>query len=511
MATSEDIANYRLTDGIAVLAIDSPPVNALGHKVRIALQEGVARAIADESALAMVLICLGRTFFAGADVTEIGKPILPPLLGDVMAQFEVSPKPIVSAIHGTALGGGLELALAGHYRVAVPSAVVGLPEVALGLLPGAGGTQRLPRLIGVAAAIEVIGLGRHVTAPEARDLGLIDAIVPEDTLEDSAVAFARDLLKDDAALPRIRDMSTDLSIDQARPLLAAFRDRHPELFIGLKAAAGVLEAIEAAITLPFDRGIERERAISRALVASPESAAQRHLFFAERAAGKLPGAEREKPSGGSLAVIDSDGSFDEYVAALDRSDADVVVATRFLDRFEEMAGRVKRPETMVGVTEVENVTEIAVGARTLPSAALQVAALLRAKKRPAIFVTPAIGGVLERLKETIFASVAALVADGVPEGDIAAAGRAFGLPPSLLPAGDGIAQAAIEARLLQPILAETLALQDADVVMRGSDVDFAMVQAGLWPIWRGGPAFMAERLSRDATDAAASNADRGNA
>jgi 3-hydroxyacyl-CoA dehydrogenase len=188
MNLTESVWSYRVEAGVAVLTIDAPPVNALSHKVRIALSEGVARALADASAGALVIICAGRTFFAGADVSEIGKPIQPPLLGDVMALFEASAKPIVSAMHGTALGGGLELALAGHYRVAVPSAVVGLPEVALGLLPGAGGTQRVPRLIGVAAAIDMIGLGRHVKAPEACALGLIDQLVPEGELEAGAVA-----------------------------------------------------------------------------------------------------------------------------------------------------------------------------------------------------------------------------------------------------------------------------------------------------------------------------------
>lgn len=494
MTTNADIAGYRVDEDVAVLKIDSPPVNALGHKVRIALLDGVTRALADPAARALVLICGGRTFFAGADVTEIGKPILPPLLADVMAAFENSSKPIISAMHGTALGGGLELALAGHYRVAVPSAVVGLPEVALGLLPGAGGTQRVPRLIGVAAAVEMIGLGKPVKADRALATGLIDAILPEGELESGTVAFARDLVAKGAPLRRLRDRVPDMGLDEAHIVFDRFRADNPDLFFGLKAAEGVLQAIEAAITLPFDEGLEREREISRALIAGPESAAQRHLFFAERSAARLPGAEKEKAAVGSVATVKSDGDRDAYVKALARADADLVIAVRFLEDIDSLADAVARPETLVGMRVVEGVSEIVVGKHSAAAAALQAMTLARQGGQPAIFVFPGKRGVIERLRDTLAETIAALLDEGVAPGDIAATGRAFGFRDALLPMGDGVADAVIERRLVHPLLAEAVALQREGVAKRGSDIDFAMVRAGLWPVWRGGPAFMAERM-----------------
>jgi len=494
MSVADEIYRYRVEGGVAVLTIDSPPVNALGHKVRIALCDGVARALADDSAAALVLICAGRTFFAGADVTEIGKPILPPLLADVMAQFEASTKPIVSAMHGTGLGGGLELALAGHYRVAVPSAVVGLPEVALGLLPGAGGTQRVPRLIGVAAAIEMIGLGRHVKAPEALDLGLIDALVPEGELEASAIAFAQKIVRDRAPLRRLRDLTTDIGLDEARAVFEHFRAAHPELFIGVKAAAGVFEAIEAAVALPFDEGLERERAISRRLVASPESAAQRYLFFAERTAAKFPGAEKEKPRAGVVEIVEAAGDRVAYGAALATSGAEVVVATRFVEAFDELAAATGRADALVGMVVTGGIAEIVVGAKTAPAAALAAAAAARKSGYATIFVSSGPGLVVGRLEAALAVSVAALQGEGVAPSDIAATGRAFGFRDALLPVADGGASEAIEERLLRPILAEAQAIVAEGVAKRASDVDFAMVRAGLWPLWRGGPAFMAERV-----------------
>jgi enoyl-CoA hydratase/carnithine racemase len=493
MNLTESVWSYRVEAGVAVLTIDAPPVNALSHKVRIALSEGVARALADASAGALVIICAGRTFFAGADVSEIGKPIQPPLLGDVMALFEASAKPIVSAMHGTALGGGLELALAGHYRVAVPSAVVGLPEVALGLLPGAGGTQRVPRLIGVAAAIDMIGLGRHVKAPEACALGLIDQLVPEGELEAGAVAFARKIVESQAPLRRVRDLSPDLGLDEARKLFEEFRAKHPALFIGVKAADGVLRAIEAAVTLPFEQGIEHERAISRALTASPESAAQRHLFFAERAAAKLPGAEKEKPAEGEIEIIEAEGDLAAYKAAIAASAAETIVVTRFVEELADLAAASAHPRRVVGLARTEGVAEIVVGPETAPSAALAAMAMARKAGTAAIFVAPGRGLVLARLKAALEASISALLNEGVPAGDIAATGSTFGFRRELLPAGEGSVSARLQERLLAPVLAEALAIAADGVARRSSDIDFAMVRAGLWPLWRGGPAFMAER------------------
>lgn len=529
MSAERGVASYRVKEEVAVLTIDSPPVNALSHAVRSALCEGVARALADESAKALVLICAGRTFFAGADVTEIGKPILPPLLADVMAQFEGATKPIVSALHGTALGGGLELALACHYRVAVPSAVVGLPEVALGLLPGAGGTQRVPRLIGIAAAVEMIGLGQHVDAGRALAIGLIDAIVEEGALEPQAIAYARGLIDRKAPLRRLRDLQPDLDLEQAQEVFARFRAAHPELFSGVRAADGVLRAIEASITLPFDRGLEREREISRALIASPESAAQRHLFFAERAAAKLPGSEKAKapqvgrvaivgdwehagrlrekglemvnaPEGAQVVIVSRPADGAACSALLDETPA--ILVAGYPGSLDELAAGARDPGALVGLSVTNGVAEIVVGTATRPEAALAASAVARKAGWPSIFVGPAPGLVLARLSNRLRAAVGAMLADGVSAADVRATGQAFGFDVSLLPPSEeaGVVDEKVERRLIYPVLAEALAVQEEGVAKRSSDIDFAMVRAGLWPLWRGGPAFMAAQIGREAIE-----------
>ena len=190
-------------DDVLVVISDSPPVNALGADVRAGLEAGFKEGIADASIKAIVLRCDGRTFFAGADITEFGKPPREPGLHAVLDMMDASPKPIVAAIHGTALGGGCETALACNYRVAVPSAMIGTPEVKLGLLPGAGGTQRLPRLVGVKAALEMVAIGDPVPAKKAAEIGLVDKVVGEDSLEADAIAFAREQIG--KPLPRISE------------------------------------------------------------------------------------------------------------------------------------------------------------------------------------------------------------------------------------------------------------------------------------------------------------------
>src|SRR3954470_10106239 len=206
MASINAVADLTLEGDIAVLSINSPPVNALSQQVRAAVVDGMKQAIADVSVKAIVLICEGKTFIAGADITEFGKPPQAPSLLDVEDSIERSPKPVVAAIHGTALGGGLEVALCCHYRVAVPSAKCGLPEVHLGLIPGAGGTQRLPRLVGPEAALEMITSGKHVDAKTAAAGGLIDELVAEGNLKAGAVAFARKVLDEKRPLRRVRDL-----------------------------------------------------------------------------------------------------------------------------------------------------------------------------------------------------------------------------------------------------------------------------------------------------------------
>src|SRR5512143_951438 len=191
MTAINQVTDFSRDGEIGIITLNSPPVNALSFNVRDGLYEGFKAAIADPAVKAIVLICEGRTFIAGADISEFGGAQRGASLFDVQNMMEDSPKPVVAAIHGTALGGGLEVALCAHYRVAVPSARMGLPEVALGLLPGAGGTQRLPRIVGVQKALEMVTSGQHVPAKQALDMGLVDEIVPEGQLRDGAVAFAR--------------------------------------------------------------------------------------------------------------------------------------------------------------------------------------------------------------------------------------------------------------------------------------------------------------------------------
>ena len=286
------ISSYVVQDAVAELAINSPPVNALGYDVRVALYEGIRRAVADPEARALIIRCDGRTFFAGADISEFDGELRSPNLNEIFAVIEDVPKPVIAAIHGTSLGGGLELALACHYRVALSSAKVGLPEVSLGLLPGAGGTQRTPRLVGVEAALDLIVGGRPVGAAKAVELGLIDKMIDGD-LAAEAVAYARSLIDEGAPLRRVRDMCTDLNAAAASAAVEAYRQANARAFKGFKAPGHIVKAIEAAAALPFDEGMKCEYELFGELMASTESGAQRHLFFAERTAGKVPGLRKD--------------------------------------------------------------------------------------------------------------------------------------------------------------------------------------------------------------------------
>ena len=275
-------------DDVLVIVSDSPPVNALGADVRIGLEAGIKQAVADASIAAVVIRCDGRTFFAGADITEFGKPPRGPDLRMVIDMIEASDKPVVAAIHGTALGGGCEVALGCHYRVAVPSAVIGTPEVKLGLLPGAGGTQRLPRLVGVEAALKMVAIGDPVPAKKAAETGLIDKVVGEDSLADDAIAFAKEVAGQ-RPIPRIRDKDAAPDADAVN----AFRKANARKFKGFDAPTANIACVVAATELPFDEGMAFERSEFVKLMTGTQSAAQRHLFFAERQAAKIDGIGKE--------------------------------------------------------------------------------------------------------------------------------------------------------------------------------------------------------------------------
>ena len=287
---------YEIDDGVGIITIDSPPVNALGIATRRGLHEGFTRFAADDGVKAIVLICAGRTFFAGADISEFGQPPQEPGLQEVFDIIEHGSKPVVAAIHGTALGGGYELALICHYRIAVPSAKVGLPEVALGLLPGAGGTQRLPRIVGVEAALDIITGGKPIGAKQAVELGMVDALAGEGRLREDAVAFARTLLADGGPLMRVRDRQDKVEAARGKQdIYDAYMAKNARAFRGFKAPGNIVKAIQAAADLPFDEGMKRERELFGELVTSTESAAQRYYFFAERESAKVPDLPKETP------------------------------------------------------------------------------------------------------------------------------------------------------------------------------------------------------------------------
>jgi 3-hydroxyacyl-CoA dehydrogenase len=293
-----NVVTFEKRGPVGLIVVDNPPVNALSQAVRQGLVDSVDKALADAEVKSIVLWCKGRTFIAGADITEFGKPLQPPDLGTLMARFDGSDKPIVAAIHGTALGGGLEVALACNYRVATRDAKCGLPEVKLGILPGAGGTQRLPRVVGFPKALEMIVSGDPITAPAAKDIGLVDHVVREDEgdLLTAGIAFAQ-RVQGARPLPRARDLTTH--VEQARTKPEVFEKARKDAAArarGGKAPLRCVDAVEAAARLPFDEGLKRERELFTEAVQSTESAALRHIFFAERQAAKIPDVPATTPT-----------------------------------------------------------------------------------------------------------------------------------------------------------------------------------------------------------------------
>jgi 3-hydroxyacyl-CoA dehydrogenase len=286
----------RYDDGIAVITADNPPVNALSQAVRAGMESAFEQAEA-KGCRAIVLACAGRTFFAGADISEFGKPPADPWLPQVLQSIESSPVPVVAAIHGTALGGGLETAMACHYRIAAPDAKLGLPEVLLGLLPGAGGTQWSPRLIGVEGALDLMISGQPIGAKQALAAGLVDRIAQVDTSSDllpAALAYAGELA-DSGVGPR---RTTDLPVKTDHlpdGYFAATRAAVAKKTRGLPAPQRIIDCVEAAATKPFEEAVALERKLFMELMMSPESAGLRHVFFAERQASKIEDVPKDTP------------------------------------------------------------------------------------------------------------------------------------------------------------------------------------------------------------------------
>ena len=279
-----------LHGNVLVVSIDHPPVNALSVDVRQGLVEAIDAAQADSAVAAVLIVGAGRNFIAGADIREFGKPPLAPLLPAVCNRIEACTKPVVAALHGAALGGGLEVALAAHYRLAVRGAKLGLPEVQLGLLPGAGGTQRTPRLIGAAPALDLMLSGRHVRAEEALSLGLIDRLGATDDVLGEGLAYARELLAAKAGVRPTRAASAlaGAQIEASRAAIEAARKETAARSRGLFSPMKIVEAVEGALTLPFDEGLALERKLFIECLGSPQRAGLVHAFFAEREVAKAP-------------------------------------------------------------------------------------------------------------------------------------------------------------------------------------------------------------------------------
>jgi 3-hydroxyacyl-CoA dehydrogenase len=281
-----DVAQYAVRDGIAVITLNNPPINGLGNALRAGILERLKEADADSTVKAVVLIGSAKAFSGGADIREFNAPRLKPDLPDVNDAQDAMAKPLVAAIGGFALGGGLELALACHYRIAAPSAQLGLPEVKLGILPGSGGTQRLPRIVPMEEAVRMMTTGNPINAVRAKELGLVDALAEGDLLQD-AVKYALELASSGKGPRRIRDMPPKLEGD-AKAFFARVREQVAKESKGYPAPLEIVACAEAAATLPFDEGRREERARFAKLVEGIESKALRHAFFAERQSSKIP-------------------------------------------------------------------------------------------------------------------------------------------------------------------------------------------------------------------------------
>ena len=292
MTSINDVTTIEKDGNISIITLNSPPVNALSAPVREGLHKGITEARNDGESEAIIIICEGRTFIAGADISEFGQEPKGPSLFEVQEFIEDSNKPVIAAIHGTALGGGLEVALTCHYRIAVPSAKCGLPEVNLGLLPGAGGTQRLPRVVGVEKALQMVTSGQHVPAKQCLEMGLVDEIANEDGLREDSINFAKKIVSENRPLVKISEMNDKVEAARGNEnIFTDFRTSIARRARGFLAPEYNIQCIEAAVNNSFDEGIKVERKLFMELVTGTQSAAQRYAFFAQRQVAKIPDIE----------------------------------------------------------------------------------------------------------------------------------------------------------------------------------------------------------------------------
>lgn len=510
MTWINQVTDLSIDGEVAIVTIDSPPVNALSAAIRQGLDAAFAQASADPGVAAIVLICAGRTFFAGADIREFGTAMAEPSLLAVQDRIERAGKPVVAAIHGTALGGGLEVALVCDYRIAAPSAQLGLPEVKLGLLPGAGGTQRLPRIVGAEPALKMMLGGEPVSANDALAAGLIDAMASEVDLRGDAIAYARQLIAEH--MPQ-RMVSERTTAGASPELFANARAANARDFEGFEAPNAIVECVEAS-TRPFADGIATERRLFDLLMAGRQAAAQRYLFFAERQVARIDAVGRdvrplplrvirvigEDPHGltsgepdapadlllsiGPVAGCIRDGAIlglttasTSLAAARDTLLTDVdVIGLRFHGR----AGTIRL---------VEIIHDEATKAETIATA------MALAKRLAALIVHSAKGGhsIGDRLVNALRLEVKRLLDEGKSSESIAAALEGFGLHLDLglaeAPSSDDEGGNLILARCLDALRAEALQLLADGVARSSADIDVLCVGALGWPRFDGGPLF----------------------
>ena len=509
---------------VALATIDNPPVNALSHPVRVGLLQAVDAAMADPAIAALVLICAGRTFVAGADIREFNSGMQPPFMSAVTAAIEGASKPVIAAIHGTALGGGLELAMCCHFRVAVASARVGLPEVKLGILPGAGGTQRLPRLVGVEAALRMITSGDDISAAEAQEVGLIDAVV--DDLKAGALAFAGKLIAEARPIRRTRDLPVVLEdpgvFDRYRTIVAA---RQP----GYEAPPVCIDSVRLAVDLPFDDGLRGEYALCMELMRGAQSQALRHVFAAERIAAKIPGVTetvvprmietiavigKQAPAiahcfaAVGIPVTHQIGDADLVIEAAPEEIAvkeavflqfeaaakpGAILATTSPD-IDLLAGTISRPQDVVGLhfsddPAATRMLEVMQGAATGLDALAGVIKIGRAIKKAPVPVKSGSGFVGPRLAAALTRQIAILEADGIPRARIDGALGAFGFP---LPGS--LADPDIVERCLCAVIDAGAQLLEVGIVARPQDIDMLWITGYGFPPYRGGPMYYADRI-----------------
>lgn len=523
---------------IGILTLDYPPVNALGSRTMSAISEGFSTFLADDSVKAIVLACAGRTFVAGADITEINTLSAKNDAGSALDCVANSSKPVIAAIHGTALGGGFELALMCHYRIAVPSAKVGLPEVKLGLLPGGGGTQRLPRIVGIEAALDFMTLGDPVGAPRALELGMIDQLAEEGQLVDDAVAFAREILAEGQPLRKVSDRDDKVVPYRGRPeLFADYLAKHSDKFRGFVAPVNIVKAVQGAADLPFDEGMALEAVLFRELVSHSQSAAQRYFFFAERQTAKVPGLGADvaaRPIAKVALVGDglAGGLGDAVVragltvvgGAAGVATADLVIATSAAALTEAAASAREgailllsgegagfgplprlagRDDSIVGLRTFGD-RRVAEVVRTQATSADVIAALMKLAKTLGlvpVLVSGGGGAIVDRVLGARDEAAHAALGKGATQAEIDRALYDFGFAAGPFGTVGGPSAPAdgerMLATLLYPAVNEGARILEEGAALRASDIDVACVLAGGWPLFTGGPMFWADTVGLD--------------